>query len=44
LAVKNSPELRKIMRKILETLGEIRNSTKWVWAHKKIDEEIKEKD
>jgi hypothetical protein len=28
LAVKNSPELRKITGKILETLGEIRNSTK----------------
>jgi hypothetical protein len=28
LAVKNSPELRKITGKLLETLGEIRNSTK----------------
>jgi hypothetical protein len=31
--VKNSPELRKIIEKILETLGGIKNSTKWVWAH-----------
>jgi hypothetical protein len=28
LAVKNSPELRKITGKILKTLGRIRNSTK----------------
>jgi hypothetical protein len=44
LAVKNSPELRKITGNILETLGKISNSTKWVWAHEKMDEEIKEKD
>jgi hypothetical protein len=32
------------MVKIMGTLEEIRNSTKYVWAHEKIDEEIKEKD
>jgi hypothetical protein len=30
LSHENSLELRKITGKILETLGEIRNSTKWV--------------
>jgi hypothetical protein len=34
--VKNSLELRKIMGKILETLGEIRNSTKYIIGFMKI--------
>ena len=41
--MKNSLELRKITRKILEIDCKIRNSNKGVWADEKVVEMIKEK-